>query len=179
MRQAQTQAEVQNLEGARQRFLAKVVVDGHWLWRGSLVSGGDHGWFRVGSAFNAMTAHRASWLLWRGDLPPAGRVVSACETRKLCVCPEHLREVELVAHRRRSLLSALVMQPHGEEVRQGKLSAAQVHAIIDLVERFGWTHREAATHFGVHRGNISRIIGGWAWSAVTGRKPGHLQGSAQ
>lgn len=171
MRQARAQAELRDLEGARQRFLAKIRVDGeHWIWTGSIDSKGLHGWFRPdGARFNAMTAHRGAWLLWRGDLPGIGRIVAACQERTLCVRPEHLTDAAITSHRARSLLSARVMSPTGEHHYRAKLSAPQVRALVDLHETFDWTHDQLAAHFGIDSSNVSHILSGRTWREVTGR----------
>jgi hypothetical protein len=120
-----------------------------------------------------MLAHRAAWLLWRGDLPGPEFVVTPCRQRALCVQPEHLQQVEAAAHSRRSLINAHTVTGvlEGERHPNAKLLNAQVLAIVDLRDRLGWTFRRLAEQFGVTDGTIAHILAGREWRSVTGRRP--------
>lgn len=59
-------------------------MSGCWLW---LRSVGTHGYGLVGSP--GVTAHRASFLAFNGDVPDGLVVRHRCDTR-ICVNPEHL-----------------------------------------------------------------------------------------
>lgn len=71
------------------RFLARVSIDpqsGCWLWRGWKSTVG-YGEFRLNGAHES--AHRASWMLHRGEIPDGLWVCHRCDT-PACVNPDHL-----------------------------------------------------------------------------------------
>jgi hypothetical protein len=59
-------------------------VDGCWLWTGS-----QHSHGLIAFAGEHMGAHRLSWLLYHGPIPPGFCVCHKCD-RPLCVNPDHL-----------------------------------------------------------------------------------------
>lgn len=74
----------------QERFDGKYAVNtnGCWIWRGAL---GSHGYGVIGlSAKKTITAHRASWLLAKGEIPEGLFVLHNCDVRA-CVNPNHLR----------------------------------------------------------------------------------------
>jgi hypothetical protein len=78
---------------ALDRFMAFVSPDiatGCWLWTGARSRCG-YGRFALkgGHAGGLAPAHRAAWLLFRGDIPAGLEVAHACDVR-LCVNPAHL-----------------------------------------------------------------------------------------
>jgi len=79
------------------RFMAKVEKQdgGCWLWIGAQGGKGEHryGVFRAGGNFT--TAHRHAYAHWVGTLVEGDRSVTIDHTCgvKLCVNPEHLRQV--------------------------------------------------------------------------------------
>lgn len=76
----------------KERFLAKVMETscGHWLWLGGRAGGvgGEYGTIKI-SGCNQL-AHRVSYKLFRGPIPPGLFVLHNCDI-PLCVNPECLR----------------------------------------------------------------------------------------
>lgn len=75
--------------GGMDRFTEKYEVEpdtGCWLWTASVYTSG-YGQFVDQQVHYG--AHRASWLLHRGDIPDGLHVLHRCDVR-LCVNPEHL-----------------------------------------------------------------------------------------
>lgn len=72
------------------RFKSRVRVDsltGCWLWTGRL---GNHGYGQFDWQNKSWQAHRASYVLHRGEIPQGKYVLHGCDTPN-CVNPEHLR----------------------------------------------------------------------------------------
>lgn len=93
--------DVDTLERARERFLAKVATnpDGCWLWTAHI---GRHGYggFRIGGKWQL--AHRVGWWLHRGEIPDGLVLDHLCRVRR-CVNPEHLEAVTLAENIRRGI----------------------------------------------------------------------------
>lgn len=62
---------------------------GCWLWMGSL--NGARGYPTIGKG---QLAHRVSYQLFKGDIPPGLTIDHLCRT-KICVNPDHLEAVSL------------------------------------------------------------------------------------
>ncbi len=59
-----------------------------WIWTKTTTPSG-YGQFRIGSDSRQIMAHRASWILHRGQIPDGLRVLHHCDTPP-CVNPDHL-----------------------------------------------------------------------------------------
>lgn len=75
----------------KERFERNWVAEpyfGCWLWIGEIAAKG-YGRIWKHSGLRSRRAHRAAWLLYRGQIPDGLHVLHRCDTR-LCVNPEHL-----------------------------------------------------------------------------------------
>ncbi len=75
-----------------------VIASGCWEWQGSIGSGGygQFAWDRY-----PIGAHRAAWMLFKGELQEELVLDHLCRNRR-CVNPDHLEEVTQVENMRRS-----------------------------------------------------------------------------
>jgi hypothetical protein len=74
---------------AAERFELSIFREpnsGCWLWEGGVIESG-YGQFTMN--YRNMGAHRASWILHRGPIPPGTMVCHKCDTPS-CVRPDHL-----------------------------------------------------------------------------------------
>lgn len=75
-----------------ERFWAKVDKSGDcWLWTASLCNGYGELRVRRGDKFKKAYAHRLSWELANGPIPPGMEVDHRTTCPKSCVNPGHLR----------------------------------------------------------------------------------------
>jgi uncharacterized protein YerC len=132
---------------------------GCWIWMGALSDG-------VYGSFLGHRAHRASWELYRGEIPVGLCVLHNCHT-PLCVNPNHLR----IGTKKENTHDAMVLNRqyipklYGEMHASSKLSQKQVEE-IRLDER---THRAIAKDYGICHGHISEIKNNHVWKHLKSR----------
>jgi hypothetical protein len=72
----------------RERFYSRytpVPIAGCWLWEGALLDGYGY----IEAEGKSERAHRVSWKLHNGEIPPEMAVLHECDVR-CCVNPQHL-----------------------------------------------------------------------------------------
>jgi hypothetical protein len=141
----------------RERFLAKVCPEpngGCWLWRGQL---NQSGYGVLWLAGKSCIAHRAAWMLFRGEIPPDLLVCHTCDVRA-CVNPEHLflgTHTDNARDRKEKGRSML-----GEKIHSARLSEQQVRRIKEMLAEGRMYMSELARAFGVTPSTISSIARG-------------------
>ena len=144
----------------RLRFLAFCQSrpnDGCWEWSGSKTSARD-GYGQVWLDGKLRLAHRISWRLWRGLIPPGALVLHRCDNPG-CVNPEHL----FVGTHSDNMLDAAKKGRIGNV----KLTPADVQTIRQKT-RAGTPSPVLAEAFGVSAGHIRHVARGRWWTHVQG-----------
>jgi hypothetical protein len=150
-----------------QRFREKFSRSGRcWEWCAAKNRDG-YGLFVLGKL---MPAHRAAWLLFRGEIPAAMYVCHSCDNRA-CVNPAHLWLGTQTDNMRdkvgkgRCGHTAPKKPVSGSRHHNSKLTEDAVREIRALA-RTGVTQAAIATLFGVTDGAVSHVLTGRTWSHV-------------
>lgn len=154
-------------EPIEQRFAAKYRVDesGCWIWTGSRLKTGYGCLLRIMPVKKFVRAHRLSWELAHGEMPP--RNVDVCHTCdvRLCVNPAHLflgtrkENMQDMVRKGRSLC--------GEKQPRSKLTNEDAELIRFAVETLPVRHIDVAQAFGVSRVTVSNIVNRKSYCATT------------
>lgn len=152
--------------GARlaKRFWDKVhKTDGCWEWTASL---DRYGYGKFSSEQGQwQRAHRISWQLTHGYIPPKTCVLHRCDNPK-CVNPEHLFLGTHADNMRDMYAKDRRRARRGESHGMARLSQVQVDAIRNLDANGNWTLLELATRFGVSQSTIWSVVNGKTWRAA-------------
>jgi hypothetical protein len=143
-----------------ERFLEKVIkTDGCWIWASSKNNDG-YGHFRFGGKM--VRAHRASYHLFRGEIPEGCVIAHKCDNPG-CVNPDHL----IACGQFENVQDCYVKgrTGRGEKNRHAKLKEKDVLAIKALILN-GKNNTEIAKMFPIDRSVVSRIRNGRTWSFV-------------
>lgn len=137
----------------RQRLYDRSIPEpnsGCWLWLGPTYTGG-YGSFGIG---RANSAHRSSWILHRGAIPPGMSVCHHCDT-PACVNPDHLflgtqaQNLDDMTRKGRRVYGG----PAPERSRSVKLTREQAAHVLVSPE----SGAALARRFGVQRAAINKI----------------------
>lgn len=145
---------------AMDRFMDKVIpepMSGCWLWIGD-ANGLGYGWFKI-SLNKKVKAHRAAWMLFRGENPGSLGVLHKCDTPP-CVNLDHLFLGTQKDNVRDGVKKGRWIR--GSRVAGSVLKERQIPEIRELIKA-GMTHAKIGEQFGVGRGAISRIAQGKNW----------------
>ena len=148
-----------------QRFWSKVDLDGPvlvpslgacWVWVATRDKHG-YGWFDG-------KAHRASWELAHGAIPPGICVLHKCD-HPPCVRPEHLFLGTKADNTRDMVSKGRARGVVGIEHHNAKLTNADVIE-IRRARAAGESVREISARFGISGPIVYRIMSGKRWSHV-------------
>jgi hypothetical protein len=146
----------------RERLARQYTVhpSGCWLWTGAMNKVTGYGQIKLN--YKTLRAHRASYEVHVGPIPPGMIVCHSCDNPP-CVNPAHLF---LGTHRdntRDKLRKGRANLPVGEGHTRSRLTAAAVREI----RTSGETGRALARKFGVSPATICRAKRGHLWRTVT------------
>jgi len=152
----------------QRRFLNKIRIvpeTGCWEWEAKLMQSGYGGFYIDGKT---TTAHRAGWILFKGDVPKTIEVCHKCDNPK-CVNPDHMflgtHEENMKDAWRKERFSNRKIQ-RGEEVGTSKLTNNDVLEIRKLHSGDNKTMGEIAAIFDVTKGTIWKVLSGRSWKHV-------------
>lgn len=149
-----------------EKLAGKFVIDpdsGCWNWVAATNERGYGVVSRGGRAGGLHKAHRASWIVHRGEIPAGMWVLHRCDNPR-CINPEHLylgdhrRNVADMVERGRNVLP----DNRGEKASWAKLNAAQAR---DIKTR-RLCASQFATLYGVSRSAIYEIWNGKNWQSA-------------
>ena len=156
---------------------AQILETGCWKWT-STTSKRGYGQVKVGDTF--YLAHRMSYILTYGEVPPGLQVCHKCDN-PWCVRPTHLfagtpkeNTQDSIAKGRKPVLTGPANGMYGQCGERNpvhKLTTTNVLAILEA-ERQGFTRTEIARRFHVSGSLISHILLGRSWRHITHRSYG-------
>jgi hypothetical protein len=115
-----------------------------------------------GKPFNLKAPRIAFWDAHGRWPAPDKFILHSCDT-PLCCNPAHLREGTPADNMRDALARDRVKRGSGHG--QSKLTESDIPTIRRLSAE-GWSQDRIAERFGVSRGPIKAILGGWTWKHV-------------
>ena len=146
----------------RERLMAKAVPDesGCLVWVGSTSPQTGYGFFVLSGRVHS--AHRASFLLFKGPIPEGMQVMHSCDVRA-CVNPDHL---SLGTHR--DNMADMVRkgrQCRGVRVKQSKLTPEKVREIRRR-HAAGEPQNSLAREFGVSAASLNDVVHHKTWRHI-------------
>lgn len=151
------------MKTALERFNARftpVPESGCWLWTAGISGGTGYGTFVYEGRH--MGAHRASWLIHKGEIPKGMDVRHKCDTRS-CVNPDHL----LTGTRKENMRDMVERGRHFHQFETGRvLSDEQVLEVFNSKIPY----RKLARQYGVSYATTRDIKTGRTWSHLTAKK---------
>jgi HNH endonuclease len=152
-------------ESVDSRFWRHVTLrPGCWLWRGACIWSG-YGRLPWGTTIAGkrvrknLLAHRVSWEINYGPVPPGLLVLHRCDT-PACVRPSHLFLGTQAANMADKVAKG--RQNRGDTHGRRKLNEKQVRAIL----RAKGTEERIAQRYGITQGHVNEIRNRKAWAHV-------------
>lgn len=149
---------------------ARTIKDskGCWIWQGYIKPGKkpthNYGW--VTFRGKQMNAHRAAFMLFKGDIPDGQCVCHRCDVPE-CVNPDHLFLGTQRDNVHDMITKGRKAKARGYSKSTGLPSRAKLNpekvAQIRVLLLEGKTHRAIAAQFGVVPSAISNISSGRVW----------------
>lgn len=128
-----------------------------WFWRGQVNRGGY-------GVHGKILAHRASWLITRGEIPERLKILHHCDNRR-CVNPNHLYAGTMMQNMRDMVDRGRANKARGEANWIAKLNTERV---IEIRRRSAAGEQKAslAREFGVTASCVGSICKRKTWAHV-------------
>ena len=153
----------------KDKFLSCISIssDDCWIWRWSYTK---RGYGRANYKGAEIYAHRLSFLMFKGEIPPGMFVCHKCDT-PLCVNPDHLfigtpKENSEDRDRKGRARIVIGKRSKGSESVRAKLKESDVIEIRSLYGTTNLTHKEIAQQFGVAMQTVSSILSRRTWGHI-------------
>lgn len=149
----------------KSRFLRKAKKSeetGCLEWQGAILTTG-YGSFCIPGV--TTKAHRASYILFIGDIPKGKCVLHKCHNRK-CVNPDHLKLGDQKENSRDMLEAKRMSTQKGSSNNFSRLLETDIPVIRELCSNYGFSQREVAEFYGVTKGCIENVIQGRTWNHI-------------
>ena len=163
------------MQNIRKRILTSIdVVNGCWLWT-KATKGFGYGYLTIGSRTNktrrTITAHRASYIAFKGEITDGLCVLHICDNPKCCN-PEHLYLGTKKQNSRDMVCRDRQNHVFGEKVGNSILSENDVIEIIRERATNGTSYRKLAKKYGLksHK-HIIEICQRKLWKHVKPQPP--------
>ena len=145
------------LEARFEKHIFPCPMTGCWLWTGHLLTGGYGQISLFGRRGESMiAAHRASWMIHKGDIPLGMWVLHHCDVR-CCVNPNHL----FIGTRRDNVDDMLKKKRQAMHERSGMAKLTKDAALE--IRSSTLTRTELANKFGVNKASIENVIHKRTW----------------
>lgn len=144
------------------RFLGKVEripMSGCWVWLGFVTKDG-HGKFFLRGVMP--TAHRCSWMLFRGEIPSGMCVLHKCDVAS-CVNPDHLYLGTNDDNVRDRVVRGRSAPVDKENAPNSKLTQEKVDEIRKRYET-GDTQAALSSMFQISRSQVGNIVNRRQWA---------------
>lgn len=146
-------------------LVKKLTGDGCWVWQGATSTHMHYGCMSLGQRGSVQYAHRISWELAQGPIPPGLCVLHRCDNPP-CVRPGHL----FLGTRRDNMADKVAKgrQPCGEKSGGVVLVEAQVMEILTAYATGEVPVLGLAREYGVEEATVRAIVNGQTWTHVPG-----------
>lgn len=166
-------SEEDALKELKERFEKNYEVNGDcWDWIGATADTKnkedlkERRYGHISYKAKLIKAHRASWLIYKGEIPKGMLIRHIVCDRPICVNPDHL-EIGTVKDNMQDMVQKGRCADHrGEANNSAKLKESDVIEILSTLKNLLSIY-EIAKKFNVHPVTIKNIINGKTWKHVT------------
>jgi len=158
---ATKEEQMKRLKSSFEKYVIR-NEDGCWGWKGCLSK--KYGSLQYGGKYKSISAHRASWLIHKGEIPEDLFICHTCDN-PVCTKPEHLFLGTPTDNVLDMIKKGRNKPTRGEKSASAKLNEAQVIQIKELLEQ-NESMTQIAKKFGVHIVTIHDIKYKKTWSHI-------------